>query len=122
MKSRCYILYQIEYTSNFKNQFKRLLKKYPKSREEFMEVFEQLERGELIGVAYDGLGLPEDEDVYKVMVANIDANRSSKNGFRMIYYAIKNDELIYMLAVYAKKEVQNLKQSEVKELLRKYCK
>ena len=49
-------------------------------------------------------------------------NRSAKNGFRMIYYAIKNDELIYMLAVYAKKEVQNLKQSEVKELLRKYCK
>lgn len=115
-------MYQIEYTSNFKNQFKRLLKKYPKSREEFMEVFEQLERGELIGVAYDGLGLPEDEDVYKVMVANIDANRSAKNGFRIIYYAIKNDELIYMLAVYAKKEVQNLKQSEVKELLRKYCK
>ncbi|MEY8425892.1 hypothetical protein AALB52_25150 [Lachnospiraceae bacterium 38-14] len=114
-------MYNIEYTSNFKNQFKRLLKKYPKSKDEFIAVFEQLERGELIGVAYDGLGLNENEDVYKVMVANIDANRSPKNGFRMIYYAIKNDELIYMLAVYAKKEVQNLKQSEIKELLRKYC-
>lgn len=115
-------MYDIEYTSNFRNQFKRLLKKYPKSEDEFKKVFEQLERGELIGVAYDGLGLPESEDVYKVMVANIDANRSPKNGFRMIYYVIKNDEIIYMLAVYAKKEVQNLKQSEVKELLRKYCK
>ncbi len=115
-------MYDIEYTSNFKNQVKRLLKKYPKSKDEFIKIFEQLEKGELIGDAYDNLGLPEDEDVYKVMVANIDANRSPKNGFRVIYYAIKNNEIIYMLAVYAKKEVQNLKQSEVKELLRKYCK
>ncbi len=115
-------MYDIEYTSNFKNQFKRLLKKYPKSEDEFKKVFEELENGNLIGVAYDNLGLDEGEDVYKVMVANIDANRSPKNGFRMIYYAIKNDELIFMLAVYAKKEVSNLKQSEVKELIRKYCK
>lgn len=115
-------MYDIEYTSNFKNQFKRLLKKYPKSEDEFKKVFEELENGNLIGVAYDNLGLDEDEDVYKVMVANIDANRSPKNGFRMIYYAIKNDELIFMLAVYAKKEVSNLRQSEVKELIRKYCK
>lgn len=115
-------MYDIEYTSNFKNQFKRLLKKYPKSEDEFREVFEELENGNLIGTAYDNLGLQEGEDVYKVMVANIDANRSAKNGFRMIYYAIKNDELIYMLAVYSKKEVSNIKQSEVKELIRKYCK
>ncbi len=50
----------------------------------------------LIGVPYDNLGLPETEDVDTVMGANIDANRSPKNGFRMIYYAIKNDKLIYM--------------------------
>ena len=31
-------------------------------------------------------------DVFKVMVANIEANRSPKNCFRMIYNAIKNDE------------------------------
>ena len=101
---------------------KRLLKKYPTSEDEVKKVFEELENGNLIGVAYDNLGLDEDEDVYKVMVANIDANRSPKNGFRMIYYAIKNDELIFMLAVYSKKEVSNLRQSEVKELIRKYCK
>ncbi len=56
------------------------------------------------------------------MVANIDANRNPKNGFRMIYYVIKNNKLIYMLTVYFKKEVSNLKQNEVKELIRKYCK
>ena len=115
-------MYDIEYTSNFKNQFKRLLKKYPKSEYEFKKVFEELENGNLIGTAYDNLGLAIDEDVYKVMVANIDANRSPKNGFRMIYYAIKNNKLIYMLAVYSKKEVSNLRQSEVKELIKKYCK
>lgn len=115
-------MYDIEYTSNFKNQFKRLLKKYPRSEEEFRQVFEKLESGDLIGIAYNNLGLEENKDVYKVMVANIDANRSPKNGFRMIYYAIKNDRLIYMLAVYSKKEISNLKQHEVKDLIRKYCK
>lgn len=115
-------MYYIEYTSNFRNQFKRLLKKYPNSEDEFKKIFEKIENGDLVGVAYNNLGLPQNEDVYKVMVANIDANRSPKKGFRMIYYAIRSDRLVYMLAVYSKKEVENLKQSEVIELLRKYCK
>ena len=58
-RSRCGNLYDIEYTSNFKNQFKRLLKKYPRSEEEFRQVFEKLESGDLIGVAYNNLGLEE---------------------------------------------------------------
>ena len=115
-------MYDIRYTSNFKNQLKRLLKKYSRSTDEFEGIFEQIEQGNFVGVPYDNLGLPEEENVYKVMVANIDAKRSAKNGFRVIYYVIKNDELVYMLAVYAKKEISNLKQSEVKELIRKYCK
>ena len=56
-------MYDIEYTSNFKNQFKRLLKKYPRSEEEFRQVFEKLESGDLIGVAYNNLGLEENEDI-----------------------------------------------------------
>lgn len=68
------------------------------------------------------MDLPDNKDVYKVSVANVDANRSSKNGFRMIYYAIKDDELIFMLAIYLKSEIQNLKQSEIKDIIRKYCK
>ncbi len=36
-------------------------------------------------------GEEDSEDVFKVMVANIEANRSPKNGFRMIYYAVNND-------------------------------
>lgn len=113
-------MYNIEYTSNFRNQFKRLLKKYPKSESVFKEVIEKLENGEFIGAAYDNLGLPDDQDVYKVMVANVDANRSAKNGFRLIYYVIK-DDLVYLLAVYSKKEIANLKQSEVKDLIKKFC-
>jgi mRNA-degrading endonuclease YafQ of YafQ-DinJ toxin-antitoxin module len=113
-------LYYIEYTSNFKNQFKRLIKKYPKSETEFKLILEELEKGNLLGVAYDNLGLPETEDVFKIMVANVDTNRSPKNGFRLIYYVIKNDT-IFLLAVYSKSEVSNLKQSEIKTLIKKYC-
>jgi hypothetical protein len=79
-----------------------------------------MENGELLGTPYDNLGLPDNENVYKVMVANIDANKSPKSGFRMIYYVIK-DETIYLLAVYSKNEMENLKQSEIKILIKRYC-
>lgn len=114
-------MYVIEYTSIFNNQFKKLMKKYNKSKEQFYDMFRRLERGELIGVRYNNLGLPDNEDVYKVMVANIDARRSAKNGFRLIYYVIKPDT-IYLLTVYSKNETSNLKQNEIKKLIKKHCK
>ena len=113
--------YNVTLTSYFKNQIKRLSKKYPKSMPEFENAISELENGNLIGIQYDNLSLPEDQNVYKVMVANIDTKRSAKNGFRFIYYIIKNEYQIYVLSAYSKSEMENLRQSQIKELIKTYC-
>ena len=56
--------YKITYTSYFNNQFKRLMKRYPKSEDEFKQIIQQLEDGIIVGTPYNNLGLPIDENVY----------------------------------------------------------
>lgn len=114
-------MYTVEPTNQFKKQYKRLINKYPKSKEEFEKIFESLEKGDFVGEEYNNLGLPSGESVYKVRVANIDANKGKSGGFRLIYYVIVNDEWVYLLGVYTKSEVVNMKQSEIKEIIKKYC-
>jgi len=115
------LIYNVELTTYFKNQIKHLAKKYPKSMPEFEDAIGELEKGNLLGIEYDNLSLPNDQSVYKVMVANIDTQRSAKNGFRFIYYIIKNECQIYVLSVYSKSDMENLKQSQIKDLIKKYC-
>jgi predicted P-loop ATPase/GTPase len=97
------------------------MKRYPKSEDEFKQIIQQLEDGIIVGTPYNNLGLPIDENVYKVMVANIDTKRSAKNGFRFIYYLIKNESEIYLLSVYSKIDLENLRQSDIIKLIKKYC-
>lgn len=47
---------------------------------------------------------------------------SLKNGYRVIYYAIKNDRTAYILSVYSKKDnIRALTDDEIKSLIEKYC-
>ena len=47
-------------------------------------------------LVYD-LKLPDGEDTYKVRAANTDTNVGKSNGYRIIYYVVKNDKEIYLL-------------------------
>ena len=82
----------------------------------------KLEDGELVGDEIDQLSLPSSRAGYKVRVANSSTNVGAANGYRIIYYVIKDDKEIYLLSVYYKKDdIRVLDKNEVKELIEKYC-
>lgn len=72
---------------------------------------------------YHGLHINDrDNKLIKVRIANTDTRMGKSNGYRMIYYAIKQDEIAYLLSIYYKKDDKRvLSNEELKELVQKYC-
>ena len=60
--------------------------------------------------------------IIKVRIANTDTRMGKSNGYRMIYYAIKEDMTVYLLSIYYKKDDKRiLSDSEIVELVKEYC-
>lgn len=72
---------------------------------------------------YLGLHLNDkDNKIIKVRIANTDTKKGKSNGYRMIYYAIKEDESAYLLSIYYKKDDKRvLSNDEIIELVEEYC-
>lgn len=58
----------------------------------------------------------------KVRVANTDTKVGKSNGYRVIYYAVKNDCEIYLLTIYYKKDDKRIPNNrEIEDIVKKYC-
>lgn len=115
--------YAIIVTPQFEKDVKyyRQKKGYTKIEEDIEEILTDLEKGNFVGDEISGLRLPDNESTYKVRVANSSINVGKSNGFRMIYYVIKNDCEIYLLTIYSKKDRENLANHVIIDLIRTYC-
>lgn len=96
-------------------------KKYKKIEKDILEITEQLEDGKLIGEELEELGISIDESVFKVRAVNSSINVGKSNGFRIIYYVVKNDNEIYLLTIYSKKDKETIEVNEIKKLIKMYC-
>lgn len=72
---------------------------------------------------FHGLHLNDKENkVIKVRIANTDTKAGKPNGYRMIYYAVKEDLNVYLLSIYYKKDDRRvLSDEEIKELVEDNC-
>lgn len=115
--------YNILITPQFKKDIKyyKKKKKYLKIIDDIDSVIKELEIGNFLGEKIPNLHLEHEENVYKVRVMNSSINVGKSNGFRLIYYVIKNDCDIYLLTIYSKKDQENINTSKIIELVDKYC-
>ena len=72
---------------------------------------------------YHGLHINDNNyKVIKVRVANSDSKMVKSNGYRIIYYAVRNDGKVYLLTIYYKKDDKNIPTNkEIEKLVKKYC-
>jgi mRNA-degrading endonuclease RelE of RelBE toxin-antitoxin system len=114
--------YTVIPTSNFKKDLKYYIKKknYYKLKDDIENLTKKLEKGDFVGDVVTNIKLPEGEDTYKVRMANTTANISARDGFRVIYYVIKNDKEVYYLTIYSKKDIANLTDAEIRQLIKAY--
>lgn len=116
--------YQIIPTPKFQEdvKFYERKRKYYHIDDDVESIVEELEKGNLIGTPIDDINLPDGEDSYKVRAINTDTKEGKSNGYRIIYYVIKNDKVVYLLTIYSKKDDGRIvDKTDIRKLIEKYC-
>ncbi len=116
--------YKIIPTERFNSDVKYYIKKkhYVRIGEDIKKVTDELQNGNLIGDEIPGLKVESDGHTYKVRTANSDTKVGTSNGYRVIYYVIRDDKEVYLLTIYSKKDDSRIPSNkEIVELVAKYC-
>ncbi len=102
--------YNIEATSFFAKQLKRLAKKYPSVKKEISVLIDSLElnpkQGEPIG-----------KDSYKIRIAISSKGKGKSGGARVITHLFVLRKTVYLLAIYDKSEQASIPPSVIEALI-----
>ncbi len=102
--------YSIVTTHRFEKELKRLAKKFPSLKNEFVELIDSLiskpETGTFIG-----------NNCYKIRLAIGSKGKGKSGGGRVITYLYFETETVYLLTIYDKSEKQDLKPNELEEMI-----
>ena len=105
--------YKIELTDNFKNEAKKLIKKYASLRTEITELGKELAENPTSGT-------PLGNDVYKIRLAIASKNKGKSGGARIISFVKIIDETVYLLSIYNKGNKDSISDKEIEELIKNY--
>lgn len=115
--------YEIILTPKFEEDlnFYEKKKKFKHIEDDVEIIIEELEQGNLVGEKMYDIKSPDGEDTYKVRTVNTDTKSGKSNGYRIIYYVIKDDRSIFLLTIYYKKDDKRVPtKQEIKDLIERY--
>ncbi len=116
--------YTIIPTPRFEEDIKYYIqkKKFTKIDDDLDPVILELEKGNLLGDTINDIKISSPYHTYKVRVANSNTNVGKSNGYRLIYYVVKDEKEIYLLTVYYKKEDKDIPNKfEIASIINQYC-
>lgn len=102
-------------------EFYEKKKRFKHIVEDISEIVNELEEGNLIGDIIPEIKLPNDNHTYKVRSVNTDTKAGKSNGYRIIYYVIKDDKEIYLVTIYYKKDKNIPTKNQLAEWITEYC-
>ena len=103
--------YKVLSTQRFSTEIKRLQKKYPSIKEEFAQLIELLENNPITGVSIG-------KNCYKIRLSIASKGKGKSGGARVITYVYFENECVYLMSIYDKSEKENIKPSEIKEMIK----
>ena len=103
--------YSIKSIPKFDKQLKKLVKKYPSLKIEFITLVASLRENPEQGIA---LG----NNCYKIRLAIASKGKGKSGGARFITNFLIAQKTIYMISVYDKSEKENITEKELDELLK----
>ena len=95
----------------FDKQLKRLVKKYPSLKKEYIDLIDSLENNPEQGTAIGN-------KCYKIRLAIASKGKGKSGGARVIANLVIEDDAVYLLTIYDKSEKSNLTDVELAELLK----
>jgi mRNA-degrading endonuclease RelE of RelBE toxin-antitoxin system len=108
-------LIQVEASSTFNRNLRKLAKKYRSIHNDIQPIIEQLEQGKLPGDQIPGVGYA----VFKLRVRNSDTQKGKSGGYRLIYY-VKTTTGIILLTLYTKSEQVDIAAEDIWNTITEY--
>ena len=103
--------YSIIATPRFKRELKRLSKKYPSLKHEYLELIEQLE-------VQPDMGIPIGNDCYKIRLAIASKGKGKSGSSRIITHLYVAGSAVFLLTIYNKGEQDDIADSEVLKMVK----
>lgn len=94
----------------FERQAKRLMKKFPSLKKEIQQLISELKTEPNKGVSI-GHGC------FKIRIAISSKGKGKSGGARIITYVLFKDQIVYLMSVYDKSEIENLTDKEISNLI-----
>ena len=94
----------------FDRQFKRLVKKFPSLKNEYISLIEKLEQNPEIGT-------PLANNCFKIRLAIASKGKGKSGGARVITHFYVENDIVFLIAIYDKSEQIDISDKELKGLL-----
>lgn len=95
----------------FKKDVKKLYKKNKKLPQDLKTLNETLLENPKVGIELSS-------KLYKMRLENSSSNSGKSGGFRVIYYYLDEEENAYLLKIYSKTEIENIKEEILIKILK----
>jgi mRNA-degrading endonuclease RelE of RelBE toxin-antitoxin system len=106
------VSYKVFPTKQFEKELKRLVKKFPSLTKEFGQLLDKLEENPNFGVSISG-------NCYKIRLSIASKGKGKSGGARLITYVYYKETSVYLLTIYDKSELSNVKNNDLIEMIRR---
>jgi len=107
--------YKVENTQRFAKELKRLVKKYPSLKSEFIELVASLEENPIQGT-------PIGSGFYKIRIGIASKGKGKSGGARAITYVKIVNEIVTLATIYDKSEKEDIEEKELNSILQSFLK
>lgn len=107
--------FKVQNTQRFAKELKRLIKKYPSLKSEFIELLSSLEIDPTQGTSI-GNGF------YKIRISIASKGKGKSGGGRVITYVKILDEIVTLTTIYDKSEKEDIEEKELNTILQSLLK
>ncbi len=104
-------MYQIEYTKPFFKKLKKYSKKFHNLSQDIQELHNKLLENPKIWI-------PLGDKTYKIRLENNSSNKGKSGWYRVITYVLDSNNKIYLVAIFSKNELENMKISDIKKMIK----
>jgi len=103
--------YKIIVLDSFKKEFKQLNKKYKNIKNDIKKLSLELQENPKCGIALSN-------NCYKIRVLNSSIPTGKRGGFRVIYYFFDEENNIFLLSIYSKRDKESISDNEILSILK----
>lgn len=96
---------------SFKKEVKKLIKKYKNIPYDLKNLQEEL-------LSNPKAGIDLGNNCYKIRLANSSIPVGKRSGFRVIYYYINKNGVIYLISIYSKNDMEIITDEKIIEILK----